>query len=41
MARGDTAEEAADAVEDHMRDDHPELSGKVRREDLLEMVEEA
>jgi predicted small metal-binding protein len=41
VARAESADEAADAVERHMRDDHPELSGKVRREDLLAMVEEA
>jgi predicted small metal-binding protein len=41
MARGETPGEAADAVEAHMRDDHPELAGKVRREDLVAMAEEA
>ena len=40
-ARGDTAEEAADALEAHMRQDHPELVGKVARADLLAMAEEA
>jgi hypothetical protein len=41
IGRGDTAEEAADAVEAHMREDHPELVGKVARADIVAMAEEA
>jgi predicted small metal-binding protein len=41
MGRGDTVEQAATAIEDHMRSDHPELVGKVTREDLVAMAEEA
>jgi predicted small metal-binding protein len=41
MGRGETVEEAASAIEDHMRTDHPELVGKVTREDVLAMAEEA
>jgi hypothetical protein len=41
LARGDAPEDAADMIEAHLRADHPELSGRVRREDLLAMAEEA
>ena len=41
IGRGATADEAADAIEAHMREDHPELVGKVTRGDLLAMVQEA
>jgi hypothetical protein len=41
VGRGGTPDEAADAVEAHMREDHPELAGKVRRDDLVAMAEEA
>ncbi len=41
MGRGDTVERAATVIEDHMRSDHPELVGKVTREDLVAMAEEA
>jgi hypothetical protein len=41
LGRGETPEEAADTIEAHLRTDHPELDGKVRREDLLAMAEEA
>ena len=41
LGRGETAEEAAGVIEAHMRDDHPELVGKVTREDLIAMAEEA
>jgi hypothetical protein len=34
-------DEAATVIEAHMRTDHPELVGKVRREDLIAMSEEA
>jgi predicted small metal-binding protein len=41
MGRGDTVEQAAAVIEDHMRSDHPELVGKVTRDDLVAMAEEA
>jgi predicted small metal-binding protein len=41
MGRGDTVEQAMAAIEEHMRSDHPELVGKVTREDLAAMAEEA
>jgi hypothetical protein len=41
LAHGETVDDAADAIESHLRADHPELDGRVRREDLLAMVEEA
>ena len=41
LGRGETVEEAATVIEAHMREDHPELVGKVTREDLIAMAEEA
>jgi hypothetical protein len=41
LGRGETVEEAATEIEAHMRDDHPELVGKVTRQDLVAMAEEA
>jgi hypothetical protein len=41
LARGTTADEAASAIEAHLRTDHPDLAGKVSRQDLLAMAEEA
>ena len=41
QGRGETVEQAATVIEDHMRTDHPELVGKVTRDDLLAMAEEA
>jgi predicted small metal-binding protein len=41
LAHGETVEEAAALIEEHMRSDHPELVGKVTREDLTAMAEEA
>jgi predicted small metal-binding protein len=41
LARGETLDEAVDAVEAHMRVDHPELVGRVSRDDLMAMAEEA
>lgn len=38
---GETAEGAAATIEEHMGVDHPELVGKVTREDLVAMAEEA
>jgi hypothetical protein len=39
--RGTTPELAADAIEAHLRAEHPEVAGRIRREDLLAMAEEA
>jgi hypothetical protein len=41
LGHGETVAEAAAAIEAHMRTDHPELVGKVTREDLIAMAEEA
>jgi hypothetical protein len=41
LGQGETAEDAASVIEVHMRTDHPELVGKVTREDLIAMAEEA
>jgi hypothetical protein len=41
LGRGETAEQAAKVIEAHVRTDHPELVGKVTREDLIAMTEEA
>jgi predicted small metal-binding protein len=41
LGRGQTVDEAASVIEAHMREDHPELVGKVTREDLVAMAEEA
>jgi predicted small metal-binding protein len=41
LGRGETVEEAAGVIEEHMRSDHPELVGKVTRDDLAAMAEEA
>ena len=41
LGRGETVEEAAAEIDEHMRSDHPELAGKVTREDLIAMVEAA
>jgi predicted small metal-binding protein len=41
QGRGESVEQAASVIEEHMRSDHPELVGKVTREDLFAMAEEA
>jgi predicted small metal-binding protein len=41
LGRGESVEEAVTVIEAHMRSDHPELVGKVTREDLIAMAEEA
>jgi hypothetical protein len=41
LGRGETVQTAAAAIEEHMRSDHPELVGKVTRDDLVAMAEEA
>ena len=41
VARGHTDEELLDAAEKHIRNDHPDLVGRVTRADLLEMAEDA
>lgn len=40
-ALGETADAAADVLEAHIAEDHSEMVGKVRREDLVAMAEEA
>ncbi|HET9461263.1 MAG TPA: DUF1059 domain-containing protein [Gaiellaceae bacterium] len=39
VVRGDTDEELLRAAEEHIKRDHPELIGKITREDLLAMSE--
>jgi hypothetical protein len=41
LGHGATVDEAASMIEGHMRSDHPELVGKVTRDDLIAMAEEA
>ncbi len=41
VVRGETDDELIAAAEEHINRDHPELVGKVSREDLLGMAEEA
>ncbi len=41
VVRGETDDELIAAAEEHINRDHPELVGKVSREDLLAMSEEA
>jgi predicted small metal-binding protein len=41
VVRGETDEELIAAAEEHINSAHPELVGKVSREDLLGMAEEA
>ncbi len=40
VVRGETEDELVANAEDHMREAHPDLAGKVSREDLLAMAEE-
>lgn len=39
VVRGESDEELLDAAETHIQEMHPELRGKVTREDLVSMVE--
>ncbi len=41
VARGETEEELLTDAETHIRADHPDLVGRIGREDLLAMAEEA
>jgi predicted small metal-binding protein len=41
IARGDTDDEVIAHLEEHMRQAHPDLAGKVSREDMLGWIEEA
>jgi predicted small metal-binding protein len=41
VVRGETDEELLQAAEEHIKRDHPELVGKITREDLLAMSETA
>ena len=41
VSRGETDDELVEAAQRHIASDHPDLAGKVSREDLLSMTEEA
>ncbi len=41
VARGETEEELLAVAETHIRSDHPDLVGRIDRDDLLAMAEEA
>ena len=41
VARGDTDDELIANAEEHMQNVHPDMVGKVSREDLLGMAKEA
>jgi predicted small metal-binding protein len=41
VVRGETDDELVAAAEEHINNNHPELVGKVSRDDLLAMAEEA
>jgi len=40
VARGASEDEVIGQIEEHMRQDHPDLVGKVSREDMLSWIEE-
>jgi predicted small metal-binding protein len=40
IARGEDADEVIATIEGHIREDHPELVGKVTRDDPLGWIEE-
>lgn len=40
VARGETDEELLTVAETHIRSDHPDLVGRIGRDDLLAMAEE-
>jgi predicted small metal-binding protein len=39
VVRGETDDELVENVEEHVRTAHPELAGKMSREDILAMAE--
>ena len=41
IVRGDTDDELVENVEEHVRTDHPDLVGKMSREDIIAMAEAA
>jgi len=41
VVRGETDDELIRSAEEHVNRDHPDLVGKITREDLLAMAEEA
>jgi predicted small metal-binding protein len=40
VARGETDDEVVGKIEEHMRRDHPDLAGKVARQDIVGWIEE-
>jgi hypothetical protein len=41
VIRGETDDDLLTRAEDHVRRDHPELVGKISRDDFMAMMEEA
>ena len=40
VARGETEDEVVVQIQEHMREDHPDVLAKVSREDLVGWIEE-
>jgi len=40
IARGETTDDVIRELEEHMRQDHPDLAGKISPEDMLGWIEE-
>jgi predicted small metal-binding protein len=40
VARGNTDDETVDAIQEHMRSDHPALLGQVDRSELVSWIEQ-
>jgi predicted small metal-binding protein len=40
VARAETDDEVVQQIEAHMREDHPDLVGKISRDEILSWVEE-
>jgi predicted small metal-binding protein len=39
VVRGDTEQEVVERTLEHLRDDHPQLAGKVTRDDIVALIE--
>ena len=40
VARGETDDDVIDEIDSHVRQDHPDLVGKITREEMLGWIEE-